>query len=152
MQRLNRLDRLIAVSRAAAEALTAQGVRPEIVGMIHNGVDAATTFDPERVPDALHRELALPPPTPIVGFVGQLVLRKDPLTFVRAVAQAQDRHPEMHAVLLGARHSTKQEALAYEAQVKSEAGPSVHFLGEHGDVAPLLQRELPCERDVTESR
>ena len=160
VQRLNRLDLLIAVSRAAAEALTAQGVRPEIVAVIHNGVDAAATFDPVRVPDALHRTLALPPPTPIVGFVGQLVLRKDPLTFVRAVARAQHRHPGFHAVLLGARHSTKQEALAYEAQVRSEAGPSVHFLGERADVAPLLRgmavvvctsRQEPLSRVLLES-
>lgn len=160
VQRLNRLDRLIAVSKATAEALTAQGVQPEILRVIHNGVDASTGFDPVRVTDALHRALALPPQTPIVGFVGQLVLRKDPLTFVRAVAEAQDRHPEMHAVLLGARHSTKPEALAYEAQVKSEAGPSVHFLGEGADIAPLLcgmavvvctSRQEPLSRVLLES-
>ena len=96
----------------------------------------------------------------IVGFVGQLVLRKDPLTFVRAVAEAQDRHPEMHAVLLGARHSTKPEALAYEALVKSEAGPAVHFLGEDADIAPLLRgmatvvctsRQEPLSRVLLES-
>jgi glycosyltransferase involved in cell wall biosynthesis len=160
VQRLNRLDRLIAVSRAAAEALTDQGIRPEILRVIHNGIDAAATFDPARVPDSLHETLALPPTTPIVGFVGQLILRKDPLTFVRAVAQAQHRHPELHAVLIGARHSTKTEAVTYEAQVRSEAGPAVHFLGERADVAPLVRgmaavictsRQEPLSRVLLES-
>jgi glycosyltransferase involved in cell wall biosynthesis len=139
VQRLNRLNAIVCVSEAAAGALREQGVRSEVLRVQHNGIDAGAAFHPEKVPDRLHETSGIPPGAPVVGFVGQLVLRKDPLTFLRAVALVQDRKPEVRAVLLGARHSEKEEAVAYEARLREEAPEGVLFLGEVPDPRTLLR-------------
>ncbi|MHC4605670.1 MAG: glycosyltransferase family 4 protein, partial [Planctomycetota bacterium] len=52
--RLKKLGRIVAVSRAAAEGLTRQGVPEELVTVVRNGVDAEGVFNPASVADGLH--------------------------------------------------------------------------------------------------
>jgi glycosyltransferase involved in cell wall biosynthesis len=142
--RLNRLDRLLSVSRAAADALVAQGVAPDLLLVQPNGVDAEVEFSPDRQTGrSLREELGLPASAPLVGFVGQLVMRKDPLSFLRAFRRVAARRSDAHAVLIGARHSQKEEAVAYEASLHDEVRRAglerrVHFLGERDDVPSVL--------------
>jgi len=139
VDRLNRLRKIVAVSRASSDALKAQGVREDLIEVRWNGIDARGEFDPAGVRDGLHDALGLPASTPVVGFVGQLVQRKDPLTFVRAARLLSREFPGARAVVVGARYSAKDEALEYEATVRAEAGDRVAFLGEREDVSRLLR-------------
>ena len=67
------------------------------------------------------------------------MLRKDPLTFIRALRRVREEFPEVRGILLGARHSMKDEAEAYERTLRAEAGDAAVFLGERRDVAPLMR-------------
>ncbi|MHB1864100.1 MAG: glycosyltransferase family 4 protein, partial [Gemmatimonadaceae bacterium] len=90
---------VMAVSRAAADALGAAGVRPELLSVVHGGVETDRTVEP--APAELLATLGVPPGAPLAVMVGALVEQKDPLTFVRAVAAARREAPTVHGLLVG---------------------------------------------------
>jgi glycosyltransferase involved in cell wall biosynthesis len=102
---------VIALSTSLAEAAAAQGVDPQKITVIPNGVDAKL-FAPNGAP----RE-------PVVLFAGSLIERKGVRTLIEAMALLRPRHPDWRLVVIG--DGPQRKAL------EALAGPSdfVRFTG-----------------------
>ena len=90
--------RVIAVSRKIAEVLGADGVAPERIRVVYEGVP-----DRPGVPgggEAL-AELGVPAGCPVVGNVAALTDHKDHATLVEAAARVRSRVPEARFVIVG---------------------------------------------------
>jgi len=145
---LSRHTRVLAVSAAARDYHIAQGLAAERAHVLYNGVDtgvfgpATTTYDRSR----FRREFGIPPEAPLVGIVGQIILRKGQDVALAAAVEVLRRRAEAHVVVVGARHSEKPETIEYERKlhaITAAAGVAdrVHFAGTRDDM-PALFREF----------
>lgn len=139
---LNSNVKLVAVSRAVRDGLVEQRLAIDRTTIIYNGIDVAS-FRPQRRPGWLRLELGLPASALLVAAIGQVCLRKGQDVFARAAVQSAARLPDVHFLMVGARHSAKPESIAFEsgiAAIFAEAGLSNRFhpLGERHDVPELL--------------
>jgi glycosyltransferase involved in cell wall biosynthesis len=106
--------RVIALSGALAEAAAAQGVDPQKITVIPNGVDAGL-FAPNGIP----RE-------PVVLYAGSLIQRKGVADLIRAFALIHSHHPDWRLVLIGEGPQREElEALA----AGSGLADSIRFAG-----------------------
>lgn len=139
---LNRHTRLLAVSTATRDFHVAAGLSPEKTHVLYNGVDL-DRFRPRPPTGYLHRELRLPQGALLIGTIGQLGMRKGLDVLLAAAAKVAAHHSQAHFLLVGKRHSTKQESVEYERKLHAAANEPalagrVHFLGERHDVPDLL--------------
>jgi glycosyltransferase involved in cell wall biosynthesis len=90
--------RVIAASRAIALQLEADGVPPDRIRVVHEGV-------PDRPAGEgggrLLEELGVPPGAPVVGNVAALTGHKDHGTLLEAAARVKPRRPEARFVIVG---------------------------------------------------
>ena len=94
-----RADAVIAVSRAAAEVAAHRGVHRDRIYMVPDGVDLKRQI--KRAGRETLRSLGVSEEVPLVVQVAALVPQKDPLTFIRAIAVARERVPELRALMVG---------------------------------------------------
>ena len=114
---LNRLDRIAAVSQATKDFHAARGLRPDLAQVIYNGVDTDRFRRRSRI-DARRVLLPqLPESSRVLLNVGQICLRKGQLDLASAVVQLLETRDDVHLVLVGERHSEKQESAAYEQAI-----------------------------------
>ncbi len=132
---------LLAVSNAVRDFHVAQGLAAEKTYVLYNGVDLQD-FRPRSATGWLHRQLGIPEDSMLIGTIGQLGLRKGQDVLLRAAQSLADRLPQVHYVLIGERHSNKDESRQYEQQLHAAAEGAltgrVHFLGRRDDVPRLL--------------
>lgn len=95
-----RVDRIIAVSEAIREALSAAGVPRERVTVIHSAVDLGR-FDP--LPDraACRRDLGYGDAEFVVGSIGHLAAHKGHDVLVEAAARLAPAHPWLRVLVVG---------------------------------------------------
>jgi glycosyltransferase involved in cell wall biosynthesis len=134
---LNGHRRLLAVSEATRDFHRAGGVEAEKLHVVYNGVDLEV-FRPAPRTGYLHRELGLRGDAHLVGTIGQICLRKGQDVLVRAARQNADQLPNVHYLIVGERHSRKNESCAFEENLHGQLDGQVHFLGPREDVARLL--------------
>jgi len=144
---LNQLTGLVAVSQATRAWHLTQGLRPERVVVIANGIDL-NQFRPGPRTGWLHTLLGLPSQAILAGTIGQLVMRKGQDVLLAALPQIVANlraagQPPFHLVIVGLRYSEKAEAHCYEQQLRQAADHQavrghVHFLGYQAQVARLL--------------
>lgn len=137
---LNCHHRLLAVSAAVRTFHVAAGLDPDKTQVLHNGVDLAQ-FCPRPATGYLHHELGLPRHVQLAATIGQLGLRKGQDVLLEAAALLADRWPDLHYLLIGQRHSEKEEARQFETALHRAAerlSGRVHFLGRRDDVEQLL--------------
>ncbi len=143
---LNGHRRLLAVSEAVRTFHVAAGVDAGKTHVLYNGVDLAE-FRPRAATGYLHEELGLPQGSRLAATIGQTGMRKGQDVLLEAAAILADERPDLHWLLIGRRHSEKDEAVRYEANLREAAegrlGGRVHFLGLRNDVDRLL-----CELSV----
>jgi glycosyltransferase involved in cell wall biosynthesis len=102
--------------------------------VIHNGIEL-DRFDPGAMSPAAVRQRWGLGSGPVVGFVGRLTPQKDPLTFLRAVAELRRHRPDLQALVVG----DGPLRGAVEAEIAGLGlGPSCRLTGMQGEVAPLL--------------
>ena len=94
-----RAHAIIAISRAVANALAASGIPGDRVEIVPSGIDLTRAFS--RATPVTLSELGVSAGQPLVVQVAQLDESKDPLTFVRAVAEARKQVPNVRALLVG---------------------------------------------------
>lgn len=129
--------RVVANSRASANALVEQGGDERKVRVVYNGLDPSP-FDAVRPADvaALKGELRLNG-HPLVGLFGRLAEWKGQHVALRAIAQL----PEVHLLLVGdalfGEHAYA-ERLRHQAAELGIAG-RVHFLGFRPDIPALMR-------------
>ena len=133
-----RAVRVVANSRATADAFVAAGGKRNLVTVVHNGIDPAP-FD-ALGPDScreVRAELGIPPGAYVVGCFSRLHPWKGQTVLFDAVA----RMPAMHALVVGGALFAGEAP--YEAELRARASlPSfagrVHMLGARDDVPRLL--------------
>jgi glycosyltransferase involved in cell wall biosynthesis len=130
--------RVVANSRATADAFVAAGGRAALVTVVHNGIDAAP-FD-ALAPDtrgAVRAELGIPDDVFLVGCFSRLHPWKGQTVLLDAVA----RMPDVHALVVGGAlfsgEAPYEAELRGRAQLPALAG-RVHMLGARDDVPRLL--------------
>ena len=139
---LNKLACLVTVSRATADWYEKLGVAGAGIRVIHNGVDL-DQFRPRSATGFLHAEFGIPTDKPIILTVGQIGMRKGLDIAARALAEIAARQIDFDWVVVGERHSSKDEAVDYEQQLlecvdSSSLHGRVHFLGRRNDMEKLM--------------
>lgn len=139
---LNANSRLIAVSEATRQFHVAQGFDEQKTIALHNGVDC-NLFQPRPATGQLKKELGLSGDAFLIGTIGQIGLRKGQDVLAQAAVTLNDRLPMAHYVLIGERHSSKQESIEFEQNIKTtfaSAGMAdhLHCLGYRNDVSRLM--------------
>jgi glycosyltransferase involved in cell wall biosynthesis len=128
-----RATTIVAVSHAVARVLAAAGIPPERVTVVPDGTDVHRVIVPA-VADTL-ASLGIVPGRPLIVQVAQLVGHKDPLNFVRAIAVARERVPDVQALLVGDGPLRAQ----VEAEVRRlELQSTVRLAGYRTDADALL--------------
>jgi glycosyltransferase involved in cell wall biosynthesis len=146
---INQLDRIVAVSEATRSFHIKQGLSSDRSVTIHNGIDRQQ-FTASTLPtSSIRRELKLRDDSLLLLSCGQIGMRKglDTLieAFVNLVERDKTSDPPIHLLILGQRHSEKQEAIDYEKQLHQRVRSAglndrVHFLGRRSDVARIMQQ------------
>ena len=90
---------VVAISRAVADVLVANGIPAERIRVVHSGIDLDAVRKTARLD--VRRQLGLPPDAVVVANVGALVPHKDHATLLRAAAALEPRFPGVHWVVAG---------------------------------------------------
>lgn len=130
-----RAAKVLTVSAAIRDVLIEDGLPQDQVSVVYSGVDPAR-LEPN-APPASREELGLPADGPLVGQVAALAPHKDPLNFLRAVAELKKTVPGVHGVMVGAG--------PLEREVRAEVSrlglkETVLLLGFRPDAHRLLRR------------
>lgn len=94
-----RAARVIAISRAVADVLVADGIDSERVTIVPSGIALNETRSATRL--GVRARLGLPPGARIVANVAALVGHKDHATLLRAAAHIGNSEPGLHWVIAG---------------------------------------------------
>ena len=139
---LNQHAGLIAVSHATKQFHVEQGMCPDKLQVIYNGVNT-DLFQPTPATGCLKRELGLSDSAVLVANIGQICLRKGQTLLAQAAAALAETCPEAHYLFIGLRHSEKSESVAYEKAIRlifRDAGIEDRLvcLGFRNDVPAIL--------------
>ena len=150
---INQIDRLIAVSNATRDWHVSQGFNADKTTVVYNGVDSKRFAPAEHSKDADNprSELNIPAGAPILLFVGQIGIRKAVdvlldsfLDLSQRMATETPSTPPPHLVIVGKRHSQKQESIDYENRLleqsqRSEFADRIHWVGLRSDIPELMR-------------
>jgi len=139
---LNQHAGLIAVSHATQQFHVEQGMCPEKLQVIYNGVNT-DLFHPTPATGRLKRELGLSDSDVLVANIGQICLRKGQTLLAQAAVALAKTCPRAHYLFIGQRHSEKSESVAYEKAIRlifREGGieDRLFCLGFRDDVPSIL--------------
>lgn len=95
----SQVDCFLAISRAVADRLAADGIRPQTIRIVHEGVDVERVVHAPR--GNVHAALYLPTRSPVVGNVGALVPQKGQHHLIDAAALVVQQVPDVRVVILG---------------------------------------------------
>jgi glycosyltransferase involved in cell wall biosynthesis len=134
-------EALIAVSRAVRDHLVDEGIPPEKVRLIYNGVSMPVREDGADI----RAELGLERDAPVVVWIGQITVRKGPDVFIDVAQRCAATLPDLHFVLLGDVFGAKEENMALKELIVKEAGSPplaghFHFLGWRRDAFAILSQ------------
>lgn len=144
---VNENDGLVAVSHATRLFHLQQGLEPDRICVIHNGIDTEAFRTPPQDHDETYSTARLNIPTKafIILSVGQICLRKGQLDLAQAVVRLQTAEParNLHLVIAGERYSSKPESHQYEQAIADcfeSAGmhDRLHRPGYCADIRPLM--------------
>jgi glycosyltransferase involved in cell wall biosynthesis len=114
--------RVIAVSRAIARVLQTDGIPPDRIRVVYEGV---ADRPPQPGGRAVLTELGIPEDAPVVGNVAALTDHKDQATLVEAAVRVHAHRPDVRFVILG--EGEKRREL--EARIRARALEGVVVLG-----------------------
>lgn len=140
---LNRNDRTICVSAATRKFHVAQGLEERKSHVLYNGVDC-DAFQPQDGAAEIRGALGIPLESQIALTVGQIGLRKGHDILAAAAVSLREKLPNLHFIVVGERHSVKEESIEFERNIVSrfrDAGMSnrLHLLGFRDDVAAIMK-------------
>jgi glycosyltransferase involved in cell wall biosynthesis len=129
------VDRIVCVSEMIRRVLVADGLPPELLAVVHSGVDLARFVDvPDRSAD-YRRELGVPPGAAVIGNVAHCADHKGQRDLIAAAPAVLARHPQTRFVIVG--EGELLPALKAQAQQLGIAD-RVLFPGFRTDVPSLL--------------
>jgi glycosyltransferase involved in cell wall biosynthesis len=128
-----RADRVVAISRAVADVLVADGIDPARLTIVHSGISIEAL---ELVtPLGVRSRLGLPDTATIAVNVAALVGHKDHATLLQAAQRLAGKLPELHWVVAGS--GPLRQALERLRAELSLVG-RVHFIGHLEEPARLI--------------
>lgn len=131
---VHQADVSVGVAEHVVEPLRADGVRPERLRVIYNGIDATRLAEGDA--SGLRAALGIPPAAFVAVSVGSLIHRKAHDNTLRAVAVARARGTDVRLLVCGdGEEAAGLEALAKELGVT----PFVHFLGYRSDIGAVVR-------------
>lgn len=141
---------LISVSAHTKQAWSQVGFSPEIIDVVHNGIDE-TKFLPTETLLLPRQQLNLPKTGFIVSYVGRLDRHKGTETLIKGFAELRKTNPSVHLAIAGKTHNdnaaylTELQSLTAHLNVKD----AVTFLGHVDSPAQVYQASdlvvLPSE-------
>lgn len=138
---------VVSVSAATREILVGNGVAPERITVIHNGIDHEA-WSAQGVQSTFRGELGLSPGAPLVGTVGRLGEEKDLRTLLEAMRAVLRRHPDACLALVG--DGSERKALERHA-AESGMGNRVVFTGYRKDLRNIYKAlDLHVITSITE--
>ena len=126
---------VLTVSRDTRRRLVANGLAPEEVAVLHNGIDTRLWCRQGSVP-VLRRELRLPEGGFLVGTVARITPEKDLATFYRVAALVARQVPGTLFVIVGDGYGKELE-LARREVVRLGLEEVVRFTGHRSDLADV---------------
>jgi glycosyltransferase involved in cell wall biosynthesis len=139
---LSERTRIVAVSHSAARSFCGGLPFRNRVQTIHNGVDLACFPLKTRGSSSFRNHAGIPNDAFLVCAVGQICARKGLLELVDAFASIYARAPKVHLAIVGKvvfAHEAQYRDLLYRRVAAAGIADRVHFTGERGDVANILQ-------------
>ncbi|MFG0296035.1 MAG: glycosyltransferase family 4 protein [Maioricimonas sp. JB045] len=139
---LNRNQAIVCVSEATRQFHIARGLDSSRAVTIHNGIDT-DRFHPRQPTGAFRNDLGVPAGSLVAATIGQIGLRKGQQVLAQAAAAVEGSIPGIHYLLVGERHSQKQESIDYERNLSlmfEQAGlrEQLHGPGWRDDIPELL--------------
>lgn len=139
---LNQLAGIVCVSNAVREWFSAIGIDLAKTQVVYNGVDSEV-FAPRDKTGWLAKEIGICQSVPIILSVGQIGMRKGLMETGHALSQLAADGLDFAWVVVGLRHSMKDEAIKYENDLYHLCNEKplcgrVHFLGRRNDVARIM--------------
>jgi L-malate glycosyltransferase len=131
-----RPDRVIAISEAVKAILVGDGIDPNAIVVVPDGVDADEIRDAATTPFNVRERLRLAPGTPVAVNAAALVDHKDQRTLVRAAQYARALRPDLHWVIAG--EGPLRDALIVEIE-RHQVRDRVHLLGHVEGVDALIK-------------
>lgn len=96
----NRVDRILAISDAVADNLIDQGIRPERIVRIDDGIDA-TRFEQHESEAVIRDRYGIEPDAPVIGIVGNIKRWKGQHVVVDAVGMLIREYPRLRCLFVG---------------------------------------------------
>lgn len=128
------VDRYIAITDAVKKVMIGDGIRAELIEVIHSSTDLDRFGGILKKP-GLRAELGVPEGAPVIGALGALVGHKGQEYLIRAAASVVKAMPDAHFVLLGeGERRTELEGLVKALGI----GRNFHMPGFRGDVPECL--------------
>ena len=125
--------KVICVTERGRERQLRFGLPPELLALIHNGVDVDRAAGGDA--SVAYRALGVPEGAPLVVFTARMEQQKRPLDAIAAFARVAGEFPDARLVLVGA---GSLEGEAREAADASGAGDRVHLVGHRYDIPDWL--------------
>ena len=137
---IKQLDRIVAVSQATKDFHANQDMDASKISVIHNGVDL-DLFKPASAGEqsSIKKELGIANDSPALLFVGQIGMRKGVDVLLESFKKVISELPTCQLLIVGQRHSVKQEAVDYEAELiqrsqSASLAGKVHWLQRRDDL------------------
>ena len=123
----------LGVSHASVVGLLEDGMPPERIAVVHNGVDVDRLA--AAPPSAIRHELGIAPTALVATIVASLIDRKGIDVVIRALAELRGRGRDVHLLLCG---DGVDEPKLHDLAAHLGVGEAVHFLGVRSDVGAIL--------------
>ncbi len=151
-------SQVLCVSRSVQSLAVALQLSPP--GKIHvllhgscNGIDAGSTFNPERLNTSERNETrcryGIPPDATVIGFVGRLARAKGLIELSDAWRILRNEHPDLYLLLIGPEEPGDPPPPGLLEELRED--PRVKFAGENWNTPPLYQAMdvlvLPTHRE-----
>ncbi len=126
------VDRFIAVTAAVKRQMIKDGIKADLIDVIHSGADLSRFAGSECTP-GLREELGIPEGARVIGNVGFLVGHKDHANLLHAATKVLKRFPEAFFVVIG------------EGELRGELEALARSLGILDSVSlPGFRRDVPA--------
>ena len=128
-------DRLTACSEGVRQHLIGQGIPPERIEVLYNGLNPEL-FDDIPSRERVRQELDIPQAAPVVGEVAHLSPRKGQVYLLEAVALLLKRWPKLVCLLLG--EGEDRDELQRQIE-RLGIGHAVRMMGYRADARRIIQ-------------
>jgi len=128
-------DAIVTPSQGVRQHLIRQGVRPDRVHVVYNGIPAHR-FTNLKPPERLYQELDFSPQQPVIGVVAHLSAKKGHRHLLAAIAMLKRRYPQIVCLIIGeGQLRGTLEQLVQQLLITD----NVRFLGYRDDAVDIMQ-------------